>query len=255
MNKLVLSSSVALALALVSGVASAATVQYKASLNGAQEVPGNGSPATGTATLSFDTGTNALTGTVALTGLAATTSQHVHIGACGVSTANNVASDGTLPAPAAGIILVNITLNAAEATDLAASGLYINVHTSSFPNGEIRGQIEPQASAAVCPVDGGAPDSGADAAASDAGKDGGSSGSSGSSGTSGTSGTSGSSGTSGTSGATTTPADGGVSGPVDPGDSGGCSTTGTESSGSGLGLSALAVLGLALAFRARKKKS
>jgi hypothetical protein len=35
------------------------------------------------------------------------------------------------------------TLTDAEAADLVAGNLYINVHTAKNPNGEIRGQVKP----------------------------------------------------------------------------------------------------------------
>jgi MYXO-CTERM domain-containing protein len=241
-KSLVLASSVALV--LVSGIASA--VPYKATLNGKQETPAVTTTATGTATLDFNTNNNKLTGTITLMNLAATTAQHVHRGACGMSTANNVASDGALPAPQGNDINVNIVLNAMEATELAAGGLYINVHTATNANGEIRGQIYPMASTLVCngPNDGGAPPA-----------DAGSSGTSGASG--GTSGASGASGgTSGSNGATTVPADSGTPPAEEPPaeDDSGCNTSGSSSSGSGLALAAFAILGLAVASRTRKKR-
>jgi MYXO-CTERM domain-containing protein len=237
------------ALLLVSGISNAASVQYKASLDGKQETPANPSTATGSATLVHDTTTNKLTGTVTLTGITATSAQHIHNAACGVSGAPT--TNGTLPAPAANVIAVNVTLTAAEATALAAGDLYVNVHTAAYGGGEIRGQIYPNASATVClgPNDGGTPD------AADAGKEAGTdAGSSGSSGTSGTSGTSGSSGSSGSNGAVTTPADGGNTAAPSSGDSGGCSTAPSDDSSNGLAMLGLAAFGAALVVRARKKK-
>ena len=132
----------ALALALVSSVASAANVPYKAALNGKQEAPANASAATGVvAALSFNdaangAGSKTLTGTITLAGITST-AQHIHIGACG--TAGAVAI--TLPAPVANVITINAKLNGTEETALAAGTLYFNVHSAAFGGGEIRGQI------------------------------------------------------------------------------------------------------------------
>jgi MYXO-CTERM domain-containing protein len=239
----------AFALLLGSSVASAAPVLYKATLNGAQETPANASAATGTAMLSFNN--NKLTGSVALVGLAVTSAQHIHVGVCG--TGGLPTMNSNLVGPVGGIITVNVTLTTAEATALATGGLYVNVHSTAFPNGEIRGQIYQDASTAVCPLpsDGGAPDAGGDAG------DAGSSGTSGTPGTSGTSGTPGTSGTSGTSGGSNgamTVADDAGDGAAPAGDGGGCSTTGTDSNGGSLAMMGLAGLGLVLVARSRKKR-
>jgi uncharacterized protein (TIGR03382 family) len=229
---------------VVSTTASAANIAYKATLNGKQETPANPSTATGTATLQFNDNNNKLSGTVTLTGIGATQAQHIHAGECGVAGAIAV----TLAAPAANVITLNpTTLTTQQATDLAAGKLYVNVHTASYTDGEIRGQIYPMASAVVCngPNDGGAPD--------DAGKEGGAtdSGASGSSGTSGVS--TKPSNPSGSNGATTMPAedagnDNGGGG--DDGGGGGCATAPDESHG-GLAMAGLAVLGVAVLSRAR----
>src|SRR5436190_6517434 len=70
----------ALALFLCTGAASAAVTNYKATLNGAQEVPAVTTTATGTATLAFDDATKKLTGTVTLTGITGVNAQHLHVG-------------------------------------------------------------------------------------------------------------------------------------------------------------------------------
>jgi MYXO-CTERM domain-containing protein len=246
-TSLVLGST--LALVLLSTVASAADA-YKATLNGAQETPANASAATGSATLSFESTTKTLTGSVLLVGLNGANAQHIHVGDCGVG--GGVAH--ALPAPVGNAIAVNVVLTDGEVTQLVSNKLYINVHTAAFGDGEIRGQIYPAASTAVCPSpDGGTADAGTDAG--DGGTSGTSGGTSGTSGgTSGSSGgTSGTSGTSGSNGAVTTPADGGTAAaPAD--DSGGCSTTGSDANGSGLAMMSLAGLGLALVLRARNRK-
>src|SRR5438270_576014 len=114
----------AVALLLVSSLASAAPVAFKATLNGKQETPPNASTATGAATLSFNN--SKLTGTVAISGVTAN-AQHIHSGICG--TAGAPIPSNNLAAPVGGIITVNMTLTAGEATQLAAGSLYVNVHS------------------------------------------------------------------------------------------------------------------------------
>jgi len=51
------------------------------------------------------------------------------------------------PLPLGQISDFQISLTAAQVQDLKNGLHYINVHTSNFPNGEIRGQFQPAASA------------------------------------------------------------------------------------------------------------
>lgn len=231
-------------LLLVSGISSAAIIDYKATLNGKQETPATASAATGTATLQFNDANRRLSGTITLTGITTTSAQHIHQAACGVAGAPIV----TLDPPQSGVITFNNEqLDVAQATALAAGDLYLNIHTTGSPNGEIRGQIYAATSTTQCPaaVDGG----------TDGGSDSGTSGSSGTSGTSGntSSGTSGN--TSGSNGATTERPDSGTEETPAATDDGGCSTTGGSSdSGSGLAFAGLAIAGVVIANRLNRRK-
>jgi MYXO-CTERM domain-containing protein len=230
---------------LAPSAAGAANIAYVATLNGAQENPPVTTTNAGTATLNFNDANNKLTGTVTLTGLAAgnVTGQHIHTAACGA----NGAVAQSLATPSGSTISVDLTLTTQQATDLAAKNLYINIHTTAFAGGEIRGQIFPQGGADACP-----------AGAGDAGADGGDAGTSSSSSSSSSTSSGGSSGTTsstssgGSNGATTERVDGGDQ-PAESGDDGGCSTTG-GTPGSGLGLFVAIGAVIALATRNRKKK-
>ncbi len=122
-----------------------AYVRY-AALGGNQEVPTNASSATGTALFSVDPTTKVLTGTVTTAGISGV-SAHIHDGAKGVAGPVVIALSGgtggvwTVPA--------NTVLTDAQFTSLQAYGYYVNVHSSAFPAGEIRGQIEYRASFAI----------------------------------------------------------------------------------------------------------
>ncbi|TPG65969.1 CHRD domain-containing protein [Hymenobacter nivis] len=112
-------------------------------LTGAQEAPTpNSSAATGSFTGSYNQTTMMLTYTVTFTGLAPTMG-HLHIGAPGTAgpvsvpfTPNNTAGTGFV-SPITGTVKLDQT----QATALLGKSMYANLHTTTFPNGEIRGDI------------------------------------------------------------------------------------------------------------------
>ncbi len=111
-------------------------VTFKATLNGNSEVPSNATAATGTATLTFNTTTKVFSIVVAHN-LAAPTAGHIHKGAIGVN--------GAVVFPFVTVVTpINFTSSALDATqvsDLNAGLYYVNLHTASYPGGEIRGQL------------------------------------------------------------------------------------------------------------------
>lgn len=112
-------------------------VTYKATINGASEVPANASLATGTATLVFNTTTKIFTVTVNFAGLTPSNG-HIHKGAVGVS--GGVIFPFTLPL-ASPFTYTSGALDATQEADLTAGSYYVNLHTTAFPGGEIRGQL------------------------------------------------------------------------------------------------------------------
>jgi hypothetical protein len=121
-----------------------ATVAFTSSLSGANETPANGSAATGTASFSYNTTTYILSGTVNFSGISATDA-HIHKGAVGV--AGGVVfplGSSTITSP---ISFTSAPLDATQRADLLANLYYVNIHSTSFPNGEIRGQLISSASA------------------------------------------------------------------------------------------------------------
>lgn len=118
------------------------TETFKATLNGASEVPPNSSTATGTATLTLNKDTKKFTVHVTYSGMTATAA-HIHKGAAGVS------GDIIFTFPNPGTTTIDYTsdvLLATQITDLEANNYYINIHSTAFPNGEIRGQLIKQGS-------------------------------------------------------------------------------------------------------------
>jgi len=157
------------ALALA-GAAHALPVTLTTTLSGAAESPPNASPGTGTGTVTFDIATHVLTVSETFSGLlAGTTASHIHCctalpgsGNAGVATQVPTFSlfplgvtsgtftqtfDSSLAStynPA--FVTLAGSVSAAESmlfSGLAAGDAYLNIHTSQFPTGEIRGFLAP----------------------------------------------------------------------------------------------------------------
>jgi hypothetical protein len=132
--------AVMLAIASCFGVASLAqAITHKATLDGAQEVPPVNTPASGFAKLDLDK--NAMTLRIVLAFgnlLGEQTAAHIH------GPAPPGVNAGVLLGLPVGIFDQTFNIDAAT-MDAIQNGLaYINVHTTAFPGGEIRGQIGEQ---------------------------------------------------------------------------------------------------------------
>jgi len=116
---------------------------FVANLTGAQEVPATSSNATGTATLLLSPDQTTARVSLVFSGLtAAQTAAHIH----GPAAAG---SDGPVlfPLPVGQVSDLPITLTPDEVQNLKHGLLYVNVHSSAFVDGEIRGQFQASASA------------------------------------------------------------------------------------------------------------
>jgi hypothetical protein len=111
-------------------------VTYKATITGASEVPANASTATGTATLTFNTSTKIFTIAVTFTGVTAING-HIHKGAVGTS-GGVIFPFSSFTSP---ISYTSAALDATQEADLTAGLYYVNLHSTAFPGGEIRGQL------------------------------------------------------------------------------------------------------------------
>lgn len=131
-----------LALAMTLGHAGnvrAETLTYKVALKSASEVPPNASAGSGTADVAYDTQSKKLSWKVSYSGLTGpATAAHFHGPAePGKNAGVMIPIQNITTSPAEG----SATLTDAQAADLMAGRLYVNVHTAANPGGEIRGQV------------------------------------------------------------------------------------------------------------------
>ena len=112
------------------------TTKFSATINGAQQVPANNSTATGTFTGTYVSTSKQLTYTVTYQGLTPTIA-HIHTGAPGATGSVAIPFDN-LASPITG----TATLTPEQADNLLNNRMYVNIHTSAFGNGEIRGDIK-----------------------------------------------------------------------------------------------------------------
>lgn len=131
------------ALALAGAGAQAATVDFFAYLDGTQEAPPNVSPGSGFGLFVFDDVLKTLTTNVSFSGLVANaTAAHIH----------GPAPPGVNAPVVAPLTVTNATSGAAtgfwvgltpvQEAWLFGGDLYVNIHTSTYPGGEIRGQLQ-----------------------------------------------------------------------------------------------------------------
>jgi hypothetical protein len=127
-----------------SGAAQAAAETIKVPLSGAQEVPPVTTNGKGMADLTFDPGTRVVTWDITSSGLSsAVTMAHFHGPAAAGKNGPVQVWLITNGEAVSGLIKGRTTLTEAQAKQLEAGEMYINVHTKDHPAGEIRGQIVP----------------------------------------------------------------------------------------------------------------
>src|SRR5215207_848072 len=152
----------------LSAVAKADQLAFITTLTGAQEVPPNASAGIGSGLVTLDTVTNLLTVNVAFAGLVSPTiASHIHC--CTPPGANAIVATAvpTFPGFPLGVttgtylMTFDLTLastynpafitahggtvagaQAAFIAGLTSGQTYLNIHTSQFPGGEIRGQLQ-----------------------------------------------------------------------------------------------------------------
>ena len=120
------------------------TKLFTVTLSGAQEVPPNGSPATGTGTLELNGAETLIAARVSWSGLTGNASDaHIHGPAGpGVNVGVLFPFTGSVPAATTGSVPTKVfTITPAQVTQLKAGQMYFNVHSATFAGGEIRGQI------------------------------------------------------------------------------------------------------------------
>src|SRR5215218_5720224 len=168
MKKIINLIGLVLAVLMLSAVARADQLVFTTTLTGAQEVPPSGSPGIGSALVTLDTLTNQFTVNVSFAGLVSPTiASHIHCCAGPGVNAMVATAVPTFPGFPLGVttgtylMTFDLTLastynpafitahggtvagaQAAFITGLISGQTYLNIHTSQFPGGEIRGQLQ-----------------------------------------------------------------------------------------------------------------
>lgn len=138
--------TIVLAALLAPPAAHAVLIPLAASMDCAQANAGAGTcgaggSGTGSATISFDTVTKQLSWTITWSGLSGTpTLMHFHGPALPNQNAGVQVNTGVAGPPVIGASI----LSAAQEADLLAGLWYLNLHTTTFGGGEIRGQVIPE---------------------------------------------------------------------------------------------------------------
>jgi hypothetical protein len=121
-------------------------VTFETHLSGSQEVPPTPSAATGFGTATLDEGTDLFTFNYSFSGLSSlSTASHIHApGPVGVSAPVIIPfglAQGLVLGNTFGSVSFSGVLDPLQASELLAGQFYVNVHSVTFPGGEIRGQI------------------------------------------------------------------------------------------------------------------
>ena len=109
-------------------------------VQGAQEVPPNGSTAMGTVTTLLDRSTNMVYLTGSYSGLT-TAANASHIHRAPVLTAGDVFVSLVFTPATSGTIHVASAVSETDEAEMVAGNSYVNIHTATYPGGEIRGQL------------------------------------------------------------------------------------------------------------------
>ncbi|MSU68697.1 MAG: hypothetical protein CK548_08280 [Opitutia bacterium] len=147
-------STVLAALALS---ARAQVVEFRATINAAQEVPATTSPATGSAIMLYDVVANTFDLIVSISGITNTaTASHIHEAVAGSNGAVVTGLGGEAVYTRSGSTLTATFRGVTHAGDklkLLQNGAYFNLHTAQFPGGEVRGQLIAQPKRLVALID------------------------------------------------------------------------------------------------------
>jgi hypothetical protein len=128
------------ALALVTSPAVADTATFTADLNGERQAPPTDSRAKGRGDFTYDDTRKKLSWTITYWGLSdKAKSAHLHGPASEGANADKMITVSPLQSPIKGAAI----LTEQQVKALTAGDMYIDLHTAKFPDGEIRGQLEP----------------------------------------------------------------------------------------------------------------
>jgi hypothetical protein len=127
-----------LAISLFAALAPAQTSYFSASLKGEQEVPPTPSTARGFGLVRLDEPANTVSVLIEAD-IGAATAAHIHRAAAGQNGPVIVTLANASPYPGRWVGTGTLTPN--DVALLKSAGLYLNVHSGTFPGGEIRGQL------------------------------------------------------------------------------------------------------------------
>jgi hypothetical protein len=134
---------------------SLAQIKISGTLSGRNENPANASTAKGTIDGIFDPWSRVMAFRVEFSGLTTNaTASHFHSAPAGTNgpVVIDFVSQGFPVGVRSGEYVKVLTLTEVQAVDLMAGNLYVNIHNSTFPGGEIRGQIRYGAALNPSPV-------------------------------------------------------------------------------------------------------
>ncbi len=121
------------------GAAPAQVLNFNLTLDGSQEVPPNSSTATGLGTATLDLSNNLFSWNFSYSGLSAPeTGAHFHAAAPLCQSAGVV-----IPLPPGSPKVGSQVVTNIQRDQIIQGLWYANIHTTNFPGGEIRGQVEP----------------------------------------------------------------------------------------------------------------
>lgn len=132
------------------------TTFFTAFLTGSNEVPPNDSPAFGVAALVYDLSTNMFEIGFGFGGLTTPAMMaHIHQGAPSVNGPVIFNLTDVLPMATSGVAMPKTgSFTEAQEAALYAGNLYVNIHTETYPGGEIRGQLLYQSGVQIVPEPG-----------------------------------------------------------------------------------------------------
>ena len=135
-----------LCLALFTSSASATIITYNVVLSGTESVGPNVTPASGTATVTVNDTLDTVSVNMTFTGLIGGNASAAHIHCCVATNANGpvVIPFTGFPTATSGTYSNTFTgVSAANIAGIEAGLAYINIHNTTYPGGEIRGDILP----------------------------------------------------------------------------------------------------------------
>lgn len=116
---------------------------YNMQLTGAQEIPANTSAASATVMVTLDLTTGAVTVTGHFQNLSSmATVAHIH-GPAAVGMTANVLVPLTVTAATSGTVSGSGMMSSMQMNDMLSGMTYVNIHSMTYPDGEIRAQVIP----------------------------------------------------------------------------------------------------------------